>query len=415
MTVVAERSVGAIPSPSTASLNGLDGVNFFVAGMSAGFGPYVAVYLADQKWTQLDIGFVLTAGGLAGLLSQLPGGELVDTLRSKRAFVAVGAVAVAISAVIIDIRPTLPFVFIGLVLQGITGGFVGPAIAAISLGLVGHSGLPERLGRNQRLASIGGLAVAALMGLTAFFVSYQAIFAMVAALVLPTLVMLARIRPIEIHFGRSCGAPDHHTVDQPARASRRALWKIPELLIFATSLFLFELANASVLPLVGETLVYQGESRSSLIVSVLIILPQIVVAVMAPWVGRQARSWGRRPLLLIGFSALPVRALLFAVTTDPQLLVVSVARWREWSGGGRSYGAGHCRCHERNWSIQPRSRHDRDRVGTRRFAWHCTLRSGGREFRPYDCISEYRIGGSARRIDAWILNAGDEAGRREVI
>jgi MFS family permease len=90
MTVVAKPSDSAIPSPSTASLSGLDGVNFFVASMSAGFGPYVALYLADQKWTQQDIGFVLTAGGLAGLLSQLPGGELVDTFRSKRTFVAVG-------------------------------------------------------------------------------------------------------------------------------------------------------------------------------------------------------------------------------------------------------------------------------------------------------------------------------------
>src|SRR5262249_10905578 len=71
----------ASPSPSNASLGGLDGVNFFLAGILAGFGPYVAAYLADQKWTQENIGFVLTASGLAGLLSQLPGGELLDTVR----------------------------------------------------------------------------------------------------------------------------------------------------------------------------------------------------------------------------------------------------------------------------------------------------------------------------------------------
>ena len=60
-------------SPSTASLHGLDGVNFFLGGVLAGFGPYVAVYLADQKWTQEKIGFVLSASALAGLLSQVPG------------------------------------------------------------------------------------------------------------------------------------------------------------------------------------------------------------------------------------------------------------------------------------------------------------------------------------------------------
>jgi predicted MFS family arabinose efflux permease len=59
--------------------------------MLAGFGPYVAVYLAEQKWTQENIGFVLTASGLAGLLALMPGGELLDTVRSKRALVALGA------------------------------------------------------------------------------------------------------------------------------------------------------------------------------------------------------------------------------------------------------------------------------------------------------------------------------------
>src|SRR5258708_12321941 len=75
------------------------------------------------------------------------------------------------------------------------------------------------------------------------------------------------------------------------------------------------------LPVVGAALLYDGESRSSLIVAALITLPQIVVALLAPWVGRQARRWGRRPLLLIGFGTLPIRALLFALTADPLFLV----------------------------------------------------------------------------------------------
>src|SRR6516165_8596092 len=110
-----------------ASLHGLDRVNFFLAGVLAGFGPYVAVYLADQSWTQERIGFVLSAGALAGLLSQVPGGELLDTIRSKRALVALGVAMVAISAMIIEFRPSFPLVLIGLALQGITGGILGPA------------------------------------------------------------------------------------------------------------------------------------------------------------------------------------------------------------------------------------------------------------------------------------------------
>ena len=308
-------------SPSTASLHGLDGVNFFLGGVLAGFGPYVAVYLADQKWTQEKIGFVLSASALAGLLSQVPGGELLDTTRSKRVIVALGVIVVAISAMIIEFRPDFSLVLIGLVLQGGTGGLLGQAITAISLGLVGHSALPERLGRNQRLASTGSLVAAGLMGLIGYALSYQAIFLLVVGLTLPLFVALARIRAADIHFGRSCGAPHHHTSDRPARAVRLSLWKSPGLLVLGACLFLFQLANASMLPLIGEALIYQGEGRSSLIVSALIVLPQIIVALMAPWVGRQANNWGRRPLLLIGLGALPIRALLFALVTDPPLLL----------------------------------------------------------------------------------------------
>jgi predicted MFS family arabinose efflux permease len=156
----------AEPSPSRASLNGLDGINFFNAAMLAGFGPYVAVYLAEQKWTQENIGFVLTASGLAGLLALMPGGELLDTVRSKRALAALGASMVAVTALAIGIWPDFPVVFTALVLHGTTGAFLGPAIAAISLGVVGHLALPEQLGRNQRFASAGSLIATGLMGPT---------------------------------------------------------------------------------------------------------------------------------------------------------------------------------------------------------------------------------------------------------
>jgi MFS family permease len=264
---------------------------------------------------------VLTAGGVAGLLSHLPGGELLDKVRSKRAVIAVGSSVVILSALILAFWPRLPPVFIALVLQGATGGILGPAIAAISLGLVGHSALGERLGRNQRFASTGALVGAALMGLVGYLLSYQAIFLIVALLGLPLFIALTQIRAVNIHFGRSCGAPGHRGVEKPPRTGRKILLKDSRLVIFATSLFLFQLANASVLPLAGEALVRMSQMDSSLIISALIIVPQILVALMAPWAGRHAQSWGRRPLLLIGFAALPIRALGFALISDPLFLL----------------------------------------------------------------------------------------------
>jgi MFS family permease len=311
------------PSPSGASLRGLDAVNLFLAGALSGFGPYVAAFLAEQNWTQQDIGFVLTAAGFAGLLSQLPGGALLDAIRSKRFAVALGAAMVAAGALIIAVWPTFPLVLTALVLQGITGGFLGLAIAAISLGLVGHAALGERLGRNQRFASSGGVVAAGLMGLIAYVLSYRAIFFVAAALVLPLLAALSRIRSSDIHFGRASCLPNHQGPSAPPRVRLRSLSKNRGLIIFAGSVFLFQMANASMLPLAGEALAYSKEALSSLIVSALIMVPQVIVAIMAPWAGRRANTWGRRPLLLIGFAALPIRALVFAWTANPIILIAA--------------------------------------------------------------------------------------------
>jgi MFS family permease len=325
--VIAADSAGVAdaiaPSPSFASLRGLDGVNLFLAGALSGFGPYVAAYLAEQKWTQQSIGFVLTAGGFAGLLSQLPGGALLDAIRSKRIAVALGAGMVAASALIIAVWSSFSLVFGALVLQGITGGFLGLAIAAISLGLVGNAAFAERLGRNQRFASAGGVLATGFMGFIAYFLSYRAIFIAAAALVLPLLLALGRIQPSDIHFGRASCIPDHQGPSAPPRARLRSLWKTPGLLIFAGCVFLFQMANASMLPLAGEAFAYNEEALSSLIVTALIMVPQVIVAIMAPWAGRRANTWGRRPLLLVGFTALPIRALVFAWTTDPTILIVA--------------------------------------------------------------------------------------------
>jgi MFS family permease len=150
--------------PNTRSLRALDGVNLFIAAVLAGFGPFVAVFLGDRGWSQQDIGFVLSAAGITSLLSQIPGGELLDATRSKRLLVGAGTLMLAGGALIVAFRPDFPLVFVALMLEGTTGGFLGLGITAISLGIVGRSALAERLGRNQRFKSTGSLLAAAVMG-----------------------------------------------------------------------------------------------------------------------------------------------------------------------------------------------------------------------------------------------------------
>jgi MFS family permease len=286
-----------------------------------GFGPFVAAHLAESGWAPASIGAILTISGLAGLTTQVPAGELIDVIGSKRALFGAAAAAAALALMIFGLRSDFASISGAAIIQGAVGSVLGPSIAAISLGLVGHDALAERLGRNQRFASVGALSGAALMGAIGYLLSTRYIFLAASALAVPLLLALLRIRGADIHFGRSCGAPDHHAT-KPNRASRRTLFKDVRFLAFVACLFLFQLANASILPQVSEALAHSEGHSSSLAVSALIVFPQIVVALLSPWVGRTSTTWGRRPLLLLGLAVVPIRSGLSALTTDPILLVI---------------------------------------------------------------------------------------------
>jgi MFS family permease len=302
----------------------LDWLNFLLAALQTAFGPFLAVSLADRGWMPADIGLVLTVSGVAGLLAQLPAGELIDGVRSKRTLVGAGIAAVILAASIFGLRPDSEPVFVAAVMQGVGGSIIGPGIAAISLGLVGHEALADRLGRNQRLAAIGGLTAAAILGVIGYLLPARDRFLLTAALGLPALLALFRIRSGDIHFSRACGGVDRGTAD-PHRASRTVLFKEPRLLVFGGCLFLFQLTNAAMLPLLGERLVHTEHRWYSLTTALLIVVPQVVVALLAPWAGMIAETWGRRPLLIVGLGVVPIRAGVFALTSDPTPLVLAQA------------------------------------------------------------------------------------------
>jgi MFS family permease len=322
MNVVEPQPMGEAAAPSRQSLLALSWLNLFLAGMQSAFGPIAAAYLAAQGWSAKDIGYVLSIGGIASLLSQVPGGELIDAVRRKRLLVAIGVVTVALSALIFRLWPSFPLVTLAQISQGMTGGFLGPAVVAVTLGLVGHARLAERLGQNQRFAATGGVVVTLAMAFIAYSDSSWAMFVPVA-LAFPVLLALHQIRADEIDFARASGV-EHAPAERVERSKRgSALLKNHRLLIFAACMVLFQLANASMLPLVSGMLASEGKRQAAPVIAALIIVPQLIVALFAPWVGQRAEKNGRKPLLLIGFAALPLRAVLFALTTDPLALIAA--------------------------------------------------------------------------------------------
>jgi MFS family permease len=300
-------------------LRGLDWFVFLVADVQTGFGPFVSVYLTTQKWTQVDIGLVLSAAGFISLIGQMPGGALVDSARSERFVAGLGVGAICVAALAYAAMPIFPVVLSAASLQALASCVLGPAIAAISLGLVGHAAIGERLGRNARFASVGNGIAAAAMGACGYLLSARAVFIVTVLLLIPALVALRTIAGGEIDPERAHGASRRPS--NKVRSKPGDLMQSRPMLIFAGCLLLFHMANAAMLPLVGSTVTMRSPRWAELLIAACIVVPQIVVAALSPWMGRRAQIWGRRPLLLIGFAALPIRGLLFAMVNNPELLV----------------------------------------------------------------------------------------------
>jgi MFS family permease len=303
------------------SLRGLDWLNFFVANFQTGFGPFISVYLTSAGWTQGAIGVALSAGTVAAMASQVPGGALVDAMRSKRAAAAVAIIAIMASALLIALWPALLPIALAEVLHSFASSVLGPAIAALSLALVDPKAFGERLGRNARFLAIGNAFAAGLMGTCGYYISDRAVFFLTAALGLPALAALHAIRNPRLVVPKIPAKAQPATKLEGAGRSWRFL-KDRRLLVFSACASLFQLANAAMLPIAAGMVTKRAGSEAELVIAACIVAPQIVTAVISPWAGRAAEGWGRRPILLLGFGVLPIRGMLFAGITDPYVMIL---------------------------------------------------------------------------------------------
>ncbi len=291
----------------------MDGLSFFVANVQTGFGPFIAAYLAAQLWTQGQIGLALSIGTVTFMVAQVPCGALVDASANKRRVTAFAVLAIVGSALLLALFPARLPVFAAEVLHGLASCILTPAIAALSLAAVGGAGghlFGERLGRNARFASIGSGAAAALMGAVGYYVSERAVFFLAAGMALPALFALQLVRAGRGRTKR----------EKPQKLG--AMLMDRRLAIFAGCCALFHLANAAMFPLAAVEVTRRAHGVGELIIAACLVLPQGLVALLSPWVGRVAESWGRRPILLLGFAAIPLRGALFALITQPDWVVV---------------------------------------------------------------------------------------------
>ena len=324
MTTSRNAASGGSPRANRA----LDGANFFLADVRDGLGPYLAIYLLTvQHWDEARIGVVMSIATAAGILAQTPAGALVDATRAKRMMVAAAAIVVTVASLVLPWLPAFLPVAMFQAAAHAAGAVFAPALAAITLGIVGHHAFTWRIGRNESFNHAGNAFAAATAGIAAYMWGPSVVFYTLAAMALASLVAVLSIPAREIDHDLARGLHDAvparhaggHDRDQPSGLS--VLVTCRPLLIFAACVVLFHMANAAMLPLVGQKLALQDRNLGTSLMSACIVAAQIVMVPMALLVGAKADAWGRKPLFLAGFLILPIRGILYTLSDNPYWLV----------------------------------------------------------------------------------------------
>ncbi len=180
----------------------LDALNFFLADVRDGLGPYLAIYLLTvQNWDEASIGIVMSIGGVAALLAQTPAGALVDATTAKRALLVAAAALVTVGSVALPWIGSFSAVAALTALTGAAQSIFAPSIAAVTLGIVGPKAFARRIGRNEAFNHAGNALAATIAAATAYVFGPVVVFWLMAAMAVASIVATLSI---------PAGAIDHH-------------------------------------------------------------------------------------------------------------------------------------------------------------------------------------------------------------
>ncbi len=300
----------------------LDWLNFFLADVKGGLGPYIGIFLLTQRqWNQAEIGFLTTFAGIAGLVVQTPVGAFIDVTRWKRGVIVAGVGILTASALAIATAPNFPVVLTAQTMMALAGAAFGPAIAAITLGILGSRGLAYRMGRNAAFDHAGNVFIAVLAGTVGWWFSQSAVFYLVPifSVLAASCVLSIPARAIDHAQARGLNRDQSQMSEQPS--GWRVLIACKPLLVFAACVALFHFANAPMLPLVGQKLALANKGTETALMSACIVAAQVVMLPMALLVGAKADACGRKPILLAALAVLPIRGVLYTLSDDGAWLV----------------------------------------------------------------------------------------------
>jgi predicted MFS family arabinose efflux permease len=283
-------------------------LNFFMADMQSGIGPFVGVFLQERGWASGLIGTAMTIGNVAGMLITTPIGGFIDSSRNKRIWVVIPGICVVAASAIILISQNFWAVTASQIAQSLASAAIVPAVTGITLGIVKQSGFNQQNGRNQAFNHAGNLVGAALSGYLGWKYGYLAVFVLAAVFGAIAIACVLMIPAQSIDDRASRGSKEDDP-DHPPDALIMLLKHRP-LLVLALALAVFHLGNAAIVPLYGLAAVADGQANGPSFVATIVVIAQgvmIVTSLIAMKVASKRNYW---PVILVSFMFLPIRGVL---------------------------------------------------------------------------------------------------------
>jgi MFS family permease len=291
----------------------LEGLNFFMADVQAGIGPFLGVFLQAQGWHPEAIGTVMTLGGIAGMLATSPAGALVDATHHKRGIIVIAGVMTTLASLVLWLSHSYWIVAASQICTAVTGAALGPAVAGVTLGIVREKGFDRQFGRNQVANHAGNVVGAALSGWLGWRYGFGAVFVLAGVFGILTVIATLLIRRDAIDHDSARGLAGSASNEHEHASGFRVLLTCRPLLLLAAALAMFHLGNAAMLPLYGLAVVAEHQGDPSAFTAQTIVVAQLVMVAAAYFANRLIQRIGYWGVMLITFLALPLRGVVAAM------------------------------------------------------------------------------------------------------
>ena len=281
-------------------------LNFFVADVRDGLGPFLGVFLLQNGFGEAQVGLISTISHIIALALGVPCGILVDKTTRKKECIAFFVALIVLFCSLNYFFPSFVFTLIAQCLVALSGVFLAPAFAALTLGIIGVKHYPLQCARNEAYKHAGTAFGAALSFVLALHFGIASVFVITALLGGCSLVVLGLIRSECIddftargeiresaNYAEQNGAGQEGAKQNVARqrvvgkvVSIWALFADKRVVFLSAIMFCFHLSNAAMLPLLSQRAQKLGIDSSGAYAAATILIAQSAMILVAFACGR---------------------------------------------------------------------------------------------------------------------------------